>query len=221
MRIRTQLLLLCLSLCTTWLAEAERGSSGLAPTHGFEKVAANSKAKPKRYPYLTIRDFKNQRLRAVSAHGRDDDENSTDTTKHSGFSVALRALYLLVIFSPAIISAPLAYVLPLFRNYVWFKLLVNIIGNPLLLLLLLPLVLVLVLVLFLRPFCLPTSSNLIHHCFSDGRIIWGGVHQMGTVVKHTSRHVSRGALHCFIFPACSCSNSFLFLHKTTSQIGIR
>ena len=84
MRIRTQLLLLCLSLCTTWLAEAERGSSGLAPTHGFEKVAANTTAKPKRYPYLTIRDFKNQRLRAVSAHGRDDDENTGDGRRNAG-----------------------------------------------------------------------------------------------------------------------------------------
>ena len=125
------------SVYALWLVNAEQGSRSImftqSPiTSAAEKIPPSTRIKPTRYPYLNIKDFKNQRLRAVSAHGRDDSNNDTDTVKHSHISVALRALYLFIIFSPVLISAPLAYIIPIFRRYIWFKLLVNIIGNPLL-----------------------------------------------------------------------------------------
>ena len=119
-----------------WLVNAEQGSRSLVFNQSPkvpEKIPPSTRIKPTRYPYLGIKDFKNQRLRAVSAHGRDDGNNDTDTVKHSHITVALRALYLFIIFSPVLISAPLAYIIPIFRRYVWFKLLVNIIGSSLLL----------------------------------------------------------------------------------------
>ena len=121
---------LCFFIYISWLMAADHGSYSFVAFAGPGKLDSHPKrTKPTRYRYLSKRDFKNQRLRAVSAHGREDSSNSTETIKHSRISVALRAVYLLLIFSPVIISAPLAYIIPIFRNFIWFKLLVNIIGT--------------------------------------------------------------------------------------------
>ena len=123
--------LLCVFIYASCLVSAEQGSRSLTTTQSTavpaEKISTPTRTKPIRYRYLSIKDFKNQKLRAVSAHGRDDN-NNTSTGGHSRLRVAFRALYLFIIFSPAIISAPLAYIIPIFRRYIWFKLLVNIIG---------------------------------------------------------------------------------------------
>ena len=81
--------------------------------------------KPK-YRILTERDFPD--LKAVSAHGRDDGEDFSGS-QVGLFAATLRALYLLLIFSPVIMMSPFAYISTFFRNAFWYSLLCRIIGH--------------------------------------------------------------------------------------------
>lgn len=81
--------------------------------------------KPK-YRILTERDFPD--LKAVSAHGRNDGEDFSGS-QVGMLAATLRALYLLLIFSPVIMTSPFAYISQSFRNAFWYSLLCHIIGH--------------------------------------------------------------------------------------------
>ena len=62
-----------------------------------------------------------EKLEVVSSHGRID--NSQKKIEVSTFAVILRTLYLCILFQPVLWTLPLAYLIPIFRNRIWFNLL--------------------------------------------------------------------------------------------------
>jgi len=90
---------------------------------GGNQAQSNDKAK---YRFLTMSDFPD--LKAVSAHGRDDGDDFGGS-QVGIFAATMRALYLLLIFAPVIITSPLACIWPFFRNAFWYSLLCHIIGS--------------------------------------------------------------------------------------------
>ena len=110
-----ELILITLSISLSCLSEIKPINN--KNIVGFNKDIQN-------YRFLSEKDFKN--LEAVSSHGRDD---GIEDLKPSMISVCFRAFFLFVIYSPILISSPLAFLFPVFRNVVWFRLLCHIIGS--------------------------------------------------------------------------------------------
>jgi len=110
-----ELILITLSISLSCLSEIKPINN--KNIVGFNKDIQN-------YRFLSEKDFKN--LEAVSSHGRDD---GIEDLKPSMISVCFRAFFLFVVYSPILISSPLAFLFPVFRNVVWFRLLCHIIGS--------------------------------------------------------------------------------------------
>ena len=89
-----------------------------------------SQVQRKKYSYLTEKDVEN--LEVISSHGRSNDDISgrfDNDVKIDAFGATFRALYLLFIFSPVIITLPIAIIFSHFRDLVWFGILCRAIGN--------------------------------------------------------------------------------------------
>ena len=123
LQIKISLVLIILS----FIIDAKQSSDWIASTSSSRKSASTAATDVGeiKYHYLNEKDFPG--IKAVSSHGRDDKD--IDEKPVSSIAVALRSAYLLLIFSPIIVSSPLAYIFPFFRNVIWYKLLCNTIGT--------------------------------------------------------------------------------------------
>lgn len=103
---------IALSLSLLYLAI--EGASGIVSSATLTNVKSDVHPRP------LLKSFTPRGSKVVSAHGRDDGETLRPAENQSYIRILLRSLRLIAIFSPSILTAWLAILIPPFQG-LWFR----------------------------------------------------------------------------------------------------